>query len=75
MKTISLRLPDEAYDAVKRYSEAENTSMNAWIEQLLDTEDMRRRCAAHDRWMSSHPEAVILSEEWADQAADELAQR
>lgn len=75
MKTISLRLPDEAYEAVKRYAEAENTSMNAWIERLLDAEDMRRRCAAHDRWMSSHPEAVTFAEEWADRAAGELAQR
>jgi hypothetical protein len=29
--------------------------MNSWIEGLLDVEDMRRRCAAHDRWMATHP--------------------
>lgn len=75
MRTISLRLPDEAYEAVKRYSEADNTSMNVWIERVLDAEDMRRRCAAHDRWMSGHPEAVTFAEEWADRAAGELTQR
>jgi len=38
-------------------------------------EDMRRRCAAHGKWMSGHPEAVSISEAWADRNLDELARR
>jgi hypothetical protein len=49
--------------------------MNAWIERVLDVEDMRRRCAAHGKWMSGHPEAVSISEAWADRNLDELARR
>ncbi|HKR49640.1 MAG TPA: hypothetical protein VJT72_08680 [Pseudonocardiaceae bacterium] len=40
--------------------------MNSWIEGFLDVEDMRRRCAAHDRWMAAHPEAVAFAEAWTD---------
>ena len=54
-RTITLRLSDEAYEAVKRYAEAEHTSMNAWVEGVLDAEDMRRRCAAHGAWMQANP--------------------
>ncbi len=54
-RTITLRLSDEAYDAVKRYAEAEDTSMNAWVEGVLDAEDMRRRCAAHAAWVRANP--------------------
>ena len=48
-RTITLRLSDSAYEAVKRYADADQQSMNSWIEGLLDIEDMRRRCAAHDQ--------------------------
>jgi hypothetical protein len=54
-RTITLRLSDEAYQAVKRYAEADHTSMNAWVEAVLDAEDMRRRCAAHEAWMAANP--------------------
>jgi hypothetical protein len=54
-RTITLRLSDEAYEAVKRYAEAEHTSMNAWVEGVLDAEDMRRRCAAHGAWVRADP--------------------
>ncbi|HZI96369.1 MAG TPA: hypothetical protein VFD41_02470 [Actinomycetales bacterium] len=74
-RTITLRLSDEAYEAVKHYADADNRSMNSWIESLLDVEDMRRRCAAHDRWMSAHPEAVTFAEAWADRSLDDMAQR
>ena len=74
-KTITLRLSDSAYAAVKRYSEAAGQSMNAWIERVLDAEDMRLRCAAHGKWLASHPEAVSFSEAWADRNLDELAGR
>ncbi|GAB4972187.1 hypothetical protein MAHJHV57_53570 [Mycobacterium avium subsp. hominissuis] len=42
---------------------------------VLDVEDMRRRCVAHDQWMRTHPEATAFSEAWADRNLDELAQR
>ena len=48
---------------------------NSWIENLLDIEDMRRRCAAHDQWMRAHPDAAAFSEAWADRNLDELAKR
>ncbi|WP_261557465.1 type II toxin-antitoxin system HicB family antitoxin [Frankia tisae] len=54
-RTITLRLSDEAYEAVRRHAEAEHTSMNAWIEGVLDGEDMRRRCAAHGAWIRANP--------------------
>lgn len=74
-KTVTLRLSDGAYEAVKRHAEADQKSMNAWIETLLDAEDMRRRCHAHDLWMRQHPDAVALSEQWADRNLDELTKR
>lgn len=74
-KTITLRLSDGAYEAVKRYAAEDNQSMNAWIEAVLDVEDMRRRCAAHGEWMSGHPEVVSFSEAWADRNFDELLRR
>jgi hypothetical protein len=54
-RTITLRLSNAAYDAVKRYAEADHQSMNGWVERLLDAEDMRRRCAAHEAWMEANP--------------------
>ncbi|KJE23008.1 hypothetical protein FF36_02608 [Frankia torreyi] len=54
-RTITLRLSDEAYESVRRYAEADRTSMNAWIEGVLDAEDMRRRCAAHGAWLRADP--------------------
>ena len=47
--------------------------MNSWIEALLDVEDMRRRCDAHDRWLGAHPEAIAFAEGWADRNLDEMA--
>lgn len=74
-RTITLRLSDAAYEMVKRYAEVDQQSMNSWIECLLDVEDMRRRCAAHDQWMSARPDAVAFTEAWADRNLDELAGR
>jgi hypothetical protein len=54
-RTITLRLSDEAYEAVRRYAEAEHTSVDAWVEGVLDAEDTRRRCAAHGAWMRADP--------------------
>ena len=73
VRTITLRLSEQAYEAVKRYAETDQQSMNGWIEGVLDVEDMRRRCAAHGQWMAGHPEAVAFSEAWADRNFDELA--
>ncbi|WP_084020344.1 toxin-antitoxin system HicB family antitoxin [Mycobacterium avium] len=74
-KTVTLRLSESVYEAVKHYAEADQKSMNAWIETLLDAEDMRRRCAAHDRWMREHPDAAAFSEAWADRNLAELTKR
>jgi hypothetical protein len=74
-RTLTLRLSDAAYAAVKHYADVDRQSMNAWIEGLLDVEDMRRRCAAHDRWMRSHPDAVAFGQVWADRNLDELRGR
>lgn len=74
-KTVTLRLSDSAYAAVKRYAEADQLSMNAFIEGLLDVEDMRRRCTEHGRWMNDHPDAVAFSEAWADRNLGELKTR
>ncbi|MGH3815262.1 MAG: hypothetical protein ACRDUV_22915 [Pseudonocardiaceae bacterium] len=54
--TITIRLSDETYAAVKRYAEAEHASMTGWIEAVLDAEDMRRRCAAHGAWLEANPQ-------------------
>jgi len=75
VRMITLRLSDTAYEAVKRYADADRQSMNSWIEGLLDVEDMRRRCAAHDRWMVANPDAGAFTEAWADRNLDELAGR
>jgi hypothetical protein len=63
-RTVTLRLSRQAYEAVKRYAEAEHTSMNSWIESVLDAEDMRRRCAAHGEWLRSDPSMAM----WAEQS-------
>jgi hypothetical protein len=57
-RTFTLRLSDEAYEAVKRYAEADHTSMNSWVESVLDSEDMRRRCAAHAAWVAANPAMI-----------------
>ncbi|WP_261565178.1 type II toxin-antitoxin system HicB family antitoxin [Frankia gtarii] len=54
-RTITLRLSAEAYESVRRHAEADHISMNAWIEGVLDGEDMRRRCAAHGAWIRANP--------------------
>lgn len=70
-----MRLSDEAYEAVKHYADADQQSMNSWIEGLLNVEDMRRRCVAHERWLAASPEAVTFAQAWADRNLDELAAR
>lgn len=72
-KMITLRLSDIAYEAVKRYADADQQSMNAWIEGVLDVEDMRRRCAAHAQWMADHPQALSFAKAWGDRNFGELA--
>ncbi len=74
-RLITLRLSDSTYEAVKRYADSDQQSMNSWIENLLDVEDIRRRCAAHDQWMRAHPDATSFSQAWADRNLDELAER
>ncbi|OIN81365.1 hypothetical protein [Mycobacterium malmoense] len=74
-RMITVRLSDTAYDAVKRYAEADQKSMNSWVEHLLDMEDMRRRCQAHDQWLQEHPDVAAFSEAWADRNLNELTKR
>lgn len=74
-RTIILRLSDTVYETVKRYAEADQQSVNSWIGGLFEVEDIRRRCADHDRWMSAHPDAVAFAEAWADRNLAELAGR
>lgn len=72
-RTITLRLPDALYETVRRYAQGDSQSMNSWIESLLDVEDTRRRCAAHEQWLARHPEQSRAAEAWADGNLDELA--
>jgi hypothetical protein len=74
-RTITLRLSDDAYQAVKCHAEADGQSMNSWIETVLDGEDMHRRCREHDDWMTSHPDAVTFAKAWAEKNLEELEQR
>jgi hypothetical protein len=74
-RTITPRPSDDQYELVKRYAENDQQSMNAWIESLVDVEDMRRRCTAHGEWMSNNPEAVTFAETWADQNLESLPRR
>lgn len=74
-RTITVRLPDAVYETVRRYAESDAQSMNAWIEALVDSEDMRRRCVAHEQWLAAHPEHARTAEAWADGNLDELAGR
>ncbi len=69
----TLRLSDSVCEAVS--AEREKQSMNSWIENILDVEDLRRRCEAHDLWMRLHPDATAFSEAWADRNLDESAKR
>ena len=41
-RMITLRLSDSAYEAVKRYADADQQSMNSWIEGLLDIVGVHR---------------------------------
>ncbi|GAB7142883.1 hypothetical protein [Mycobacterium riyadhense] len=70
---IALRLFDSAYQVLKRYSGLDKPSIDAWSASLLDINDMRRRCAEHDRWMRAHPKAAAFSEAWADRNLGTLA--
>ena len=71
---ITLRLSDESYRAVKHYAAAEHKSMNSWIEALLGAEDMRRRCAAHEQWISANPQLSAAAAAFGAANRDALAQ-
>lgn len=74
-RTITLRLSDAAYESVRSHAEADQQSMNGWIEEVLDAEDLRRRCAEHERWLAANPEAAAFAEAWADRNLAELGPR
>jgi hypothetical protein len=68
-------LSETAYEAVRRHAEADQQSMNSWIEEVLDAEDMRRRCAAHRDFLANNPDVVGFAEDWADHNLGHLTQR
>jgi hypothetical protein len=74
-RTITLRLSETAYEAVRRHAETDKRSMNAWIEEVLDAEDMRRRCAAHRDFLANNPDVVGFAEDWAERNVSDLTQR
>jgi hypothetical protein len=63
-RTITLRLSDEAYEAVRRYAESDHRSMNGWLEAVVDAEDTRRRCAAHGAWMKANPQVAMAARDF-----------
>jgi hypothetical protein len=50
-------------------------TMNAWSEEVIDAEDMHRRCAAHHGFLANSPDVVAFAQDWADRNLDALAQR
>jgi hypothetical protein len=74
-RTITLRLSDTVHEAVRRHAEADKRSMNAWIEEVIDAEDMRRRCAAHRDFLANNPHVVGSAEDWAERNLSDLTQR
>ncbi|MCH9732051.1 MAG: hypothetical protein K0U84_20650 [Actinomycetia bacterium] len=74
-RTITLRLSDTAYEAVKRHAGDDQCSMNAWIEEVLDAEDVRRRCAAHDQHLRDNPHVVAFAGDWADRNLGDLTKK
>lgn len=50
-------------------------TMNAWSEEVIDAEDLHRRCGAHHEFLANSPDVVAFAENWADRNLDELAQR
>lgn len=74
-RMITLRLSDAAYDAVKRHADADQRSMNSWIEDLLDAEDMRRRCEAHNAYLTEHPDVAAFAQNWADRNLGDITHR
>jgi hypothetical protein len=36
-------------------------------DDLVDVEDLRQGCVAHDHWMASNLDAVAFANTWADQ--------
>jgi hypothetical protein len=74
-RTITLRLSETAYEAVRRHAEADKRSMNAWIEEALGTQDMRRRCAAHREFLANNPDVAGFAEDWADRNLDDLPRK
>lgn len=49
--------------------------MNAASDEVIDAEDMHRRCAAHHEFLANSPGIVAFAEDWADRNLDDLAQR
>lgn len=44
------------------HAENDHVSMNSRVQEVLDAEDMRRRCEAHGAWMAANPDMVAFVE-------------
>ena len=49
-----------------------HVTMNAWSDEVIDAEDMHRRCAAHRRFLANSPDIVAFAQDWADRNLDDL---
>jgi hypothetical protein len=61
-------------DTVEVWPET-HVTMNAWSEEVIDADDMHRRCAAHREFLANNPDAVAFAQDWADRNLDDLVQR
>lgn len=68
----SLIAAEPDHGAGRTFSEEEIRAHVGLPQPDADQEELRRRCIAHGKWMSDHPEAVASAEEWADGNLDEL---
>ncbi|WP_232530544.1 hypothetical protein, partial [Mycobacterium intracellulare] len=68
----SLIAAEADHGAGRTFSEEEIYAYVGLPQRDTDQEELRRRCMAHGKWMSDHPEAMASAEEWADGNLDEL---
>ncbi len=54
----------------KPYREHDRQSTSSAV-----VEDLRRRCLAHGRWMTTHPDVAAFAAEWGDHNLETLPHR
>jgi hypothetical protein len=72
---ITIALPDDLYDTVKRWASADGTSIDSWMHEAIEREAFRRRCVAHGQWMEVNPavrEELLMQTEAAAQEIEDL---